>query len=112
MVLRPGEVEERLFGKAPRLRGDRQFESGLLQQGVRCEPVRADRGARRSPGFARLPWLVFWNRNGLSVLARWRPAFSDHWSGSDFWNHEPNRDRRPSWLNPVYTEKHHCLTIS
>ena len=28
-----------LFRKAPRLRGDRQFESGFLQRGVRNEPV-------------------------------------------------------------------------
>jgi hypothetical protein len=32
--------------------------------------------------------------------------------GSGCWNYEPNRDRQPSWLNAVCTEKHRCLIVS
>ena len=52
---------------------------------------------RPSPGFARPRSLAFWSRNGTSGPARWRPAFSDPWSGSGSWNREASRDRRLRW---------------
>ena len=37
---------------------------------------------RHSRGFARLPSSTFWSGNGISAPVPWRPAFSDHCSGS------------------------------
>ena len=66
---------------------------------------------RHSRGFAPLPSSTFWNGNGISAPVPWRPAFSDHCSGSGSWNHEPNRDRQPTWSSVVYTERHRCLIV-
>ena len=49
--------------------------------------------------------------SGISAPVRWRLEFFGPWSGSGFWNHEPNRGRRPRWLTPVSTERHHCLIV-
>src|SRR5260370_19402971 len=70
------------------------------------------RRERHSRGFARLPSSTFWNGNGISAPVPWRPAFSDHCSGSGSWNHEPSRGRPPRWLSAASTGKHHCLIVS
>jgi hypothetical protein len=55
------------------------------------------------------PVIGVLERYGISVRVRWRLEFFGPWSGSGFWNHEPNQDRQPTWSSAVYTERHRCL---